>query len=172
MAQVVRKHFGRLHTRIFAYPLHFCPNLLAAHTITVSCEKNLAGSGFLLFGVFQQLAAQLVGDQDGADLTFQGDLCPPCFRRLHGEVAHLADPDSGGTDGLHQQGQPLFALCPRRGGEGIAVSSGQLSGLVPEQPPLDLEKFGAAVLPAQKAEQAVEGSQRSVDRGRGVALGQ
>ena len=103
MAKVVGKDLAGRDPRRLAQPLHLRPDLTAAEGRPVSGEKDLAGSGFLLFGVFQQLAAQLAGDEDGADLAFQGDLRPARSGRLHGNILHLADPDAGGADGLHQQ---------------------------------------------------------------------
>lgn len=70
MAKVVGKDLAGRDPRRLAQPLHLRPDLTAAEGRPVSGEKDLAGSGFLLFGVFQQLAAQLAGDEDGADLAF------------------------------------------------------------------------------------------------------
>ena len=122
----------------------------------------------MLFGVFQQLAAQLTRQKDGANLALEGDFRLPGPGRLHGEVFDLADPDAGGADGLDQQGQPRFPPGPCRGGEGVVVGPGQVPAFVPEHPPLESEELDPAVLPAQEAEQAVEGGQRPVDGGGGA----
>ena len=117
----------------------------------------------MLFGVFQQLAAQLAGDEDGADLAFQGDLRPARSGRLHGNILHLADPDAGGADGLHQQCQPRFVLRLCRSGEGVVVGPGQVPAVIPEHSPLDLEKLHPAVPEAQKVQQTVQGGEHGID---------
>lgn len=169
MAKVVGKDLAGRDPRRLAQPLHLRPDLTAAEGRPVSGEKDLAGSGFLLFGVFQQLAAQLAGDEDGADLAFQGDLRPARSGRLHGNILHLADPDAGGADGLHQQSQPRFVLRLCRSGEGVVVGPGQVPAVIPEHPPLDLEKLHPAVPEAQKVQQTVQGGEHGIDAGGGVA---
>ena len=53
MAKVVGKDLAGRDPRRLAQPLHLRPDLTAAEGRPVSGEKDLAGSGFLLFGVFQ-----------------------------------------------------------------------------------------------------------------------
>lgn len=71
VAQIVGEHLGGRNLRLSAYRLHLRPNLLSGHSLSASGEKNFARSNFLLFHIFFQLSAQLSGDQDGAQLSFQ-----------------------------------------------------------------------------------------------------
>lgn len=50
---------------------------------------------FLLLGVFQQLAAELCGQQNCPDLALERDLGAAALRGLNGEIFHLADADAG-----------------------------------------------------------------------------
>lgn len=102
VAQVVWEHLGGRHLRLFADGFHLGPDLPPGHTFTGSGAKYLTGTDVLFFRVFQELAAQLAGQQDGADLPFQRDLRPPRLSGLHGDIPHLRDPDPGGANRLHQ----------------------------------------------------------------------
>ena len=53
---------------IFAEPLHLRPDLAAAQWFSVSGEEYLTGNDFFFFGIFQQFAAQLGGQEDRADV--------------------------------------------------------------------------------------------------------
>ena len=106
VAQIVGKDLPGGHPGRGAQRLHLRPDLPAGERTAVSGEKDLAGSGFLLPGVLQQLLAQLPGDEDGADFTLQRHLGPAQGDGLHGDIPDLGDPDAGGADGLQQQGQP------------------------------------------------------------------
>ena len=123
-------------------------------------------------GVLLQLPAQLPRQKDGADLPLQGDLRPALPHCLRRDIAHLADPDAGGTDGLHQQGQPTPPQAAGRLHQPGVLLPAELPGGVPEQLPLHPQVLHPAVLPAQRSQQAVQGSQLAVDRGGGLAGGQ
>ena len=75
--QVVRKYLAGGNPCPPAQLLQLGPDLPAAQAGSVSGEKNLAGDGFLLLRILQQLAAQLVGQQNGADFSLETDLRPP-----------------------------------------------------------------------------------------------
>ena len=169
MAQIMGEHLGRGYPGTFTQPLHLRPNLAAGEWLSVSGEKNLTRNGFLLLRVFQQLAAELVGEQDDPHLALGRDLRPAPSSGLHGDVPHLAHPDAGGADGFHEQGQTVPAQVPGRVQQTDVFRAGQIPALVPEQPPLNLQKLHPALLPAQKAEQAIDGRQHGIDGDRGVA---
>ena len=61
----------------------------------------------MLSGVLEQLAAQLAGEEDGADLALEGDIRLTGTGGLHSDIAHLADSDAGGADCFHDQRNPL-----------------------------------------------------------------
>ena len=82
MPQVVGEHLGGRDPSQLADRFHLCPDLLSGQPCTVSGEKDLAGDGLLLFGVLQELFAQLARQQDGADLAFERDLGPSLTRGL------------------------------------------------------------------------------------------
>ena len=66
MPQVMGEDLPGVHAGKAAQPLHRRPNLFAVHGPSASGEEELAGGDFFASGVFQQLAAQLAGQQDGA----------------------------------------------------------------------------------------------------------
>ena len=76
------------------------------------------------------------------------------------------------TDGLHQQGEPTPPQAAGRLHQPGVLLPAELPGGVPEQLPLHPQVLHPAVLPAQKSQQAVQGSQLAVDRGGGLAGGQ
>lgn len=104
-----------------------------------------------------------------AEISLKGKIRPSRSRRLHGKVFHLADPDAGGADSFHQQGQPFLPTLPRCGGQDVVVAARQVAGGIPEHPALDFQEFGPDV-PAEKAKQAVDGSQHCIDGGRGLTV--
>ncbi len=71
VAQVVGKYLGWLHPGSFAQPFHFRPDSAAVQAFPVIGEKNFAGDGFLLSGIFEQFPAQLGRQQDGPVLPFK-----------------------------------------------------------------------------------------------------
>lgn len=79
-----------------------------------------------LFGVFQPLAAQLCGQQNGSNFALQSDFHHAVSRRLHGDVLQLADPDTRGAESFQQEQQPYVA--PRLGcaQQPLAFGAGQL----------------------------------------------
>ena len=72
-AEVVGEHLAPLHARRFAEGLHAGPDRLPGNRETVLGKKNLAQGDFLLFGVFLQLAAQAMRQQNRANFPLQGD---------------------------------------------------------------------------------------------------
>ena len=160
MPQIVRKHLRRRDARLAAQPLHGRPDLPPVHAFSARGEKNLAAGDFLLFGVFQQLAAELRGQQNGADLALQCDLGTAALRGFHGEKLHLADADTGRADALHQQRKPRIAGIFCGGEQAGILCACQLALRCAEDAPLDFQKFCAAVLPAEKAEQSVQRGKR------------
>ena len=60
----------------------------------------------------------------------------------------------------------------RGGHQLVIVRAGKLTGRVPEQPPLHLDKPRPAALPSEKTKQAVEGGQCRIDCGGGTVLRQ
>lgn len=73
MPQIVGEHLRCFHSSRLAQPLEFVPYLPTSDRPSAFGEKDLAGGGFLLFCVLHQLAAQLGGQQDRADLALEGD---------------------------------------------------------------------------------------------------
>ena len=69
--QIVGKYLRGIHARRFANTLHLRPDLTAAHRLSASGEKDLAGDDFLLSGVFQQLFTQLSRQQNRANFALQ-----------------------------------------------------------------------------------------------------
>lgn len=168
--QIVRKHLRRRNARLAAQPLHGRPDLPPVHAFSARGEKNLAVGDFLLFGVFQQLAAELRGQQNRANLALQCDLGTAASCGFHGEKLHLADADTGRADALHQQRKPSISAALRGGEQTGILRARQLSLRCAEDAVLDFQKFCAAVLPAEEAEQAVQRGKRGVDGGRGLML--
>lgn len=89
VAQVMGEHPGRLHPHPLAERFHLRPNLLAAHAFSASGDKDLTRGDFLFSGIFQELAAQLGGQEDNPNLALQPYLRPPLPGRFHGDIAHL-----------------------------------------------------------------------------------
>ena len=172
VAEIVRENLPRLHAGLFADGLHLRPNLLARQRTTASGEKHLTGGDFLFSGVFEELPAELAGDEDGADFALQGDFRLARLCRCHGDIPHFTDPDARGADGLHEQGQALFSrfLC-RSNQPFILLFCEFLVGL-PEQAALEPQMLHPAVLPAHKGQESVQGRELPVDGSGVVILGQ
>lgn len=166
--QIMREHLGRFHPRRLAQPLKFVPYLPTRDRPSAFGEKDLTGGGFLLFGVLHQLVAQLGGQQDRADLALEGDGGPSCPRRLHGDIPQLGHADAGGAQGLHDEGEAFLPAFPRGGEQAVVLLLRQLLGAVPEDLPLDLQKFHLDV-PRHKAAEAVHRRQHRIDRARRIA---
>ena len=170
VAQVVGKHLGGFHPGVLAEGFQLRPDLPAAQLLSASGAKDRAGGDFLLLGVFAQLTAQLAGEQDGADLSLEGDFRLALLHGLHGDIPHLGHPDAGGPDGLHQQGQPFPAQPAGSVQQALVVLFRQFPIRVLEQPPLELEEFDLAGIQSQVLQQAVQGREHGVDAGRGVVF--
>ena len=121
-------------------------------------------------GVFQQLFTQLPRQQNRANFTLQRDSGAASPDSLHRDVPHLAHSDARGADGLHDEGDPLPAQAERGGDQLFVVCSVQLSPGLPEQTALDLQIVCAAVRPAEKVEQVVQGCQRCVNGRRRIVF--
>ena len=89
MTQVMREHFAWCDAAELGEFFHIGPDFIARNGCTTCCEKDLTAGDFLLLGVFQQLAAQLAGDEDGADLTFEVDVGAFVLRGFDGDGAEL-----------------------------------------------------------------------------------
>ena len=168
VAQVVREDLLRVHARAFAEFFHLRPDLITGHCIAAFGAKDRAGNGFLPRGKFEQLAAEFGGQQNGADLAFERDLGLAVFGGLDGDVLHLADANTGGADGLHQERKAAVARSLRRGDQSLIFCARQFLPAVAEQSVLDLQEPRAAIRPAAEVEEAVQRSKESVDRRRRV----
>ena len=69
MPQVVRKHFGWSHTRVFTKPFQFRPDLSAGQFFSAFGAKDRAGGGFLFLGILEQLAAQLGREENDPNFS-------------------------------------------------------------------------------------------------------
>ena len=150
VAQIVRKDLPCIHTRAGSQLSHFRPNLISRHGLAAFGAKDRAGSGFLPRGKFEQLAAKLGRQQNGTDFTFQSNFGLAVFGGLNRDLLHLADANTGGADGLHQDRKAPVARSLCRGDETFILCSRQLLLAVPEQAALDLEKPCAAIRQPQK----------------------
>ena len=168
VAQVVRKDLLRVHARALAEFFHLRPDLITGHCIAAFGAKDRAGSGFLPRGKFEQLAAEFGGQQNGADLAFERDLGLAVFGGLDGDVLYLADANTGGADGLHQERKAAVARSLRRGDQSLIFCARQFLPAVAEQSVLDLQEPRPAIRPAAEEEKAVQRSEESVDRRRRV----
>ena len=100
--QIMWKHFSRLHTCVLAQPFQFRPDLSAAEFLSAFGAKDRTGGGFLFFRILQQLATEFSGEQDGADLAFESDFCFALLNSFYCDIRYFADPDTGGSNGLHR----------------------------------------------------------------------
>ena len=105
--EIVREDLGGLHARVPAQGLQLRPDLAPAQLPAAPGAEYRAGGGFLPCRIAQQLAAELPRQQDDTYLALERYLGPAPFRRLHGDIAHLADSDAGGADCFHDQRNPL-----------------------------------------------------------------
>ena len=92
--QIVREHLRRCNARSLTQPLHCGPDLPPVHAFSVRGEKDLTAGDFLLLGVFQQLAAELCGQQNCPDLALERDLGTAALRGLNGEICLLYTSDA------------------------------------------------------------------------------
>ena len=74
---------------------------------------------------------------------------PDCF---HSEMLYLADPDTCGADGFHEQGQAFPALAAGGREEGGHTRRGSAPCGFPEHAPLDAQRLYPASVPAKKRE--------------------
>ena len=143
-------------------------NRARTNCIAAFGAKDRAGSGFLPRGKFEQLAAEFGGQQNGADLAFERDRGLAVFCGLDGDVLYLADANTGGADGLHQERKAAVARGLRRGDQSLIFCARQFLPAVAEQSVLDLQEPRAAIRPAAEVEETVQRSKESVDRRRRV----
>lgn len=162
VAEIVGKNLGRLHPRRLAQPLELKPHLPPRDRPSAFGEKDLAGGGFLFSGVLHQLAAQLGGQQDRADLALEGDGGPSRQRRLHGDIAKLGHANARGAERFHDEGEAFLPTLPRGGEQAVVFLLRQLLGAVPEDLPLDAQKFELDRQTGKPAE-AVDRRQHGVD---------
>lgn len=55
--------------------------------------------------------------QNGTDFAFQSNFGLAVFRRFDGDLLHLADANTGGADGFHQERETVVARSFRRGNQ-------------------------------------------------------
>lgn len=165
VAQVVGEDLALLNACRLAQPLHFRPNLLSGNGFSASGEEDLAGGDFLFSGVLQQLSAQLSGQQNGADLSFQGNLRFSFLCRLHGDPLDFRHPDARGADGFQQEGKAALFLPEGSVQQAAVFLPGELFGGLPEGAPLQAQGIHPAVVPALGPEEGVQGRQLAVDCG-------
>ena len=115
VAQIVRENFPCVDARAGTQPFHFRPNLITRHGLAAFGAKNRAGGGFLLRGKLEQLAAELRGQQNHANLALECNFRLTILRGLNGDILHLADANTGGADGFHQERETVVARSFRRG---------------------------------------------------------
>ena len=163
--EVVGKDLPRRHPGLPAETFHLPPEVGPVQWPAVLGDKQGPGTDVDSLGVVQQPPPELPGEVDLPRLALVGDDCLPGPYRLQGEESKLADPDAGGADGLHGQEQPLLLVPPGGGEEPLVLPGGELSGLVPAELSLDREPPEAAVRPAQKGEEAVQGGDGPVGPG-------
>lgn len=70
-------------------------------------DKHRSGGDFLFLEITFQQSPQLVREKDGAALALVVYLGAPGLDSLGGDKAQLRYPDTGGADGLDDQGQSL-----------------------------------------------------------------
>lgn len=92
---------------------------------------------FLPRGKLEQLAAKLGRQQNGTDFTFERNFCFAVLRGLNRDVLHLADANTGGADGLHQEREGAVARGLRCGNEPFIFCARQLLPAVAEQAALN-----------------------------------
>ena len=88
-------------------------------------------------GELEQLAAKLGRQQNGTDFTFQSNFGLAVLRGLNRDLLHLADADTGGADGFHQERETVVARSFRRGDQPLILSACQLLFAVAEQTALN-----------------------------------
>ena len=141
MPEIVRKYLAGLHACGFAQAFEFVPDLPPRNAFTAACEKYLTGSDFLLFGVFQQLAAQLRGKQDGANFALERNsgASRPC--RFDRDIAQFADADTSRAKRFHDEFKAFLFACACCREQAVIFGAGQLTAGVPEKLTLDFEEF-------------------------------
>lgn len=167
MPEIVRKYLAGLHACGFAQAFEFVPYLPPRNAFTAACEKYLTGSDFLLFGVFQQLAAQLRGKQDGANFALERNsgASRPC--RFDRDIAQFADADTSRAKRFHDECKAFLFACACCREQAVIFGAGQLTAGVPEKLTLDFEEFHLDI-PAHKTKKAVQRRQHRVDGARCV----
>ena len=113
MAQVMRKHFRWRYSCSYTKCFHLGPDLPPRYSLSAFGEKDLTGSDFLFFSIFQQLPAELSRDQNGADFSFQRDLRTPSFDSLHRQIFYFGDTYSCGADAFNQKSQTFLTKSLR-----------------------------------------------------------
>ena len=108
----MRKDLGCCYPCGFTDRFHFRPDVFSGKPCSVSGEKNLAGDGFLFFGILEELPTKLAWQQDRADLALEGDLCPSLLRCLNRDILYLGNTDAGRADGFHEQRKALLSFGP------------------------------------------------------------
>ena len=106
--QIMWKHFSRLHTCVLAQPFQFRPDLSAAEfPFRFWCERSHRRRFFLFFRILQQLATEFSGSRMVRILPLESDFCFALLNSFYCDIRYFADPDTGGSNGLHQKFQPF-----------------------------------------------------------------
>lgn len=167
--QIVGEHFLFRYPGFLTKSFHLRPNLFSRDTFSASGEKDFTGSGFVFFGVAEQLAAEFPRQQDCTGLAFKGDFRFPGFGRFNGDILHFTDPDASGVDRFQKERKAILPEPFRCFQKTAAVLFGQLPARVAESFSLDTQEFRMET-PAHEAEKGVGCRQHGIDGGWVAAL--
>lgn len=170
MAQVMGKDFCFGDVRDGAEAFHLGPDLVSCAGFSTHGAENGAVGDLIFASVAVKLALECAGEEDGADLSFEGDVGAAVGEGFCGDMAELADADACGADGFDDEGELVLPGAVGGADESVVVVEAEGAVAVAKEGALDAQIFDAAVCDICKAKIAVEGGEHGVNGAWGVAF--
>ena len=170
MAEVMGEDPPALDTGPPGEGFELLPDIRAVHRLSAFCAEDRPGSDAPFHGIPAQAAAELSGEQDGAELSLTADGGLPPVDGFPCDEAELRDADSGGAKHLHDEQQPEPTAVPGCRQQAEILPAGELPARLPKESSLHLERPHPAVFSAQIVQQGVDSRHFPVDGRHGIAL--
>ena len=170
MAEVMGEDPPALDTGPPGEGFELLPDIRAVHRLSAFCAEDGPGSDAPFHGIPAQAAAELSGEQDGAELSLTADGGLPPVDGFPCDEAELRDADPGGAKHLHDEQQPEPAAVTGCGQQAEILPTGEFPARLPKESSLHLERPHPAVFSAQIVQQGVDSRHFPVDGRHGIAL--
>ena len=170
MAEVVGENPLPLNPGAPGEGFELLPDIRAVYRLPAFCAEDGPACDAALGGIPAQPAAELCGEQDGAEFPLAADGGLPPVDSLPGDEAELRDADPGGAEHLHQEQQPQLAPVPGGGEQAEILPVCEFPPRLPKEAPLQFEGAHPAVLPIQILQQRMDSRHLPIDGRYGISL--